>query len=90
MQKHVAIGGPDPDSTLERAVAELKTELGSSILLANAHNSKVDSFPPIRSIYHPDKLKEILTLCQHIEANLIILLMNLKFLTLPIVLIGFF
>ena len=70
VQKHIAIGGPDLDNTLERAVAELKTEFGSSIRLANALNSKVDSFPPIRSIYHTDKLKELLTLCQHIEANL--------------------
>ena len=54
VQKHIAIGGPDPDNTLERAVAELKTEFGSNIRLANALNSKVDSFPPIRSIYHTD------------------------------------
>lgn len=70
IQRHMAIGGPDPNKTLESALKELKSEFGSSVRIANALNDQVESFVPIRNVYQTDKLKELSNLCQYIEANL--------------------
>ena len=70
VQRHMSIGGPNPARTLDNTIHELRSEFGSGIRIANALNNQLDAFPIVKSPYQVDKLKELLEICQYVEANI--------------------
>ena len=70
VQKCMALGGSNPEKALDDTMSKLRSEFGSSIRVANALNQRLDSSPPIKSIYNIDKLKDLLEICEYIEANI--------------------
>jgi len=70
VEKHMAIGGPNPSATLAKLVKELRSQFGSNVRIANALSLQVESFPRIKSCHETDKMKDLLYLCQYIEANM--------------------
>jgi len=70
IDRYVSVGGPDPSRTLNTVLNELRIQFGSSIRVANALITQVDTFPPIKSCYQTDELKNLLYLCQVIDANM--------------------
>ena len=70
VQRCMALGGLNPERALESAMNKLRSEFGSSIRVANALNQRLDSFPPIRSVYDVEKLKDLLEICEFIDANI--------------------
>ena len=71
INKHMSIGGADPSIILNNVMSELKFEYGSSVKIANSLIDRLESFPVIKHVSNSTKLKELLTLCQHIEANML-------------------
>ena len=69
IQKHMAIGGNNPTVMLENTLSELRSEYGCGVKIAKALVARLDSFPIVKSP-HGTKLKELHTLCLHIEANM--------------------
>lgn len=70
IKKNVDIGGPDADRTLHNTLIDLESEFGSNFKIANSLTSQVESFIPIKSVYHTDRLKDLLNICQRIDANM--------------------
>ena len=69
IQKHMAIGGNNPTVMLENTLSELRSEYGCGVKIAKALVARLDSFPIVKSP-HGTKLKELHTLCLHIETNM--------------------
>ena len=70
VQRHVAIGGPDPNVTLQNTLRELHSEFGSSIKVADSLIKRLDAFEQVKSAHQIDKLKDLLDLAKHIAANI--------------------
>ena len=70
IKKRRAIGGTDRSRILHDVLSELQSEYGCSVSHANALAGRLNSFSIVKSPYE-SKLKELITLCQHIESNVV-------------------
>lgn len=70
VKRHMMIGGRDPSRILDAVMDEFRHEFGADIRIASALNERLNIFPNITSMQNLTKMKELLTLCQHIEANM--------------------
>ena len=70
IQKCMSLGGLNPEKALQNAITKLRSKFESNIRIANALYQRLDSFPPIRSVYDVEKLKELLDICEYIEVNI--------------------
>ena len=66
----MSLSGPDPDATLCRTLNELRTEFGSGVQISHSLDVKIYNFPSIKSPHQTENLKELLEICQYIDASM--------------------
>ena len=70
IREKIAIGGSNPYLALKECWDDLFHNYGSGNQIAEALINKIDMIQPIKSVHHTDKLKDLLSICKLILANM--------------------